>query len=265
MKRVVLLRAYGDFIVALHSLINSPNIGCFELIASLHHRPLFEALPASLFPAALNIRFVDFGIKNSMLRVFTNRHILNWQTISEVKNLTHFLKQNADSFDSFIIENTHRKGLLEWVTGIKFKSIAGQTDVYKSYYDFFKSVPAKITDSKKLAKKILILPSSRIAKRDIPAEVVQSIAQSHIDQNQSVDTAYFRKTKNGGSVYNNFTELVHLIENADYVYGADSLPIHLSCLLKKPHTIIYPEGGSHQFFTPFSLEHQAYFTFNQLK
>ncbi len=265
MKKVVLLRAYGDFIVALHSLLNSPNISSFELIASLHHRPLFEALPASLFPSTLNIRFVDFGIKSSMLRIFTNRHILNWQTISEVNHLTHFFKENAESLDNYFIENTHRKGLLEWVTGIKFKSIAGQADVYKSYYDFFKSAPAKIQDTKTLAKKILILPTSRIAKRDIPEEVVQSITQSHKDQNQSVETAYFRKTKNGGSVYNNFRELVHLIENADYIYGADSLPIHLSCLLKKPHTIIYPEGGSHQFFTPFALEHQAYFTFNQLK
>jgi ADP-heptose:LPS heptosyltransferase len=260
LKKVVLLRAYGDFIVALHSLLNSPNIGSFELIASLHHRPLFEALPASLFPATLQIRFVDFGIKSSMLRVFTNRHILNWQTITEVKNLTHFFKQNTASSDNYFIENSHRKGLLEWVTGFKFKSIAGQTDVYKSYYDFFKSAPVKINDTKDLAKKILILPSARIAKRDIPKAVVKVIEESHKDQ--TVDTAYFRETKNGGLVYNNFTELVHLIEDADYIYGADSLPIHLSCLLKKPHTIVYPEGGSHQFFTPFALEHQAYLTFN---
>ena len=265
MKRIFLLRAYGDFIVALQSLFHSTDIASYELIASLHHRPLFEALPASLIPANVNIRFVDFGIDGPMLRAFTNRHILNGATMRELKALTDFCKQNPTPSGGDFIENTHRKWILETGTGIKFNAIAGWSDVYKNNHDFFKTVSPTIQHTTESAKKILVLPSARIPKRDIPESVIQHITQSH--QDQIVDIAYFKEAnfkeaKQNSIVYNNFSELVQLIEHSDYIYGADSLPIHLSYLLQKPHAIVYPAGGSHQFFTPFAIEQKAHFTFN---
>ena len=77
-----------------------------------------------------------------------------------------------------------------------------------------------------------------------------------------MDIAYFKEVKNGSIAYANFSDLVHLIQQADYIYGADSLPIHLSYLLQKPHTILYPSGLAHQFFTPYAVEQNAHFTFN---
>lgn len=261
MKRIFLLRAYGDFIVALQSLIHSSAIASYELIASSHQLPLFEALPASLIPANLNIRFVDFGIEGPMLRAFTNRHILNGATLRELKALADFCKQNPSPGGGNFIENTHRKWLLELGTGIKFNAIAGSTDVYKSYHHFFKSSVPTIQMNRTTAKKILILPTARITKRNIPATVIKTIAATH--KEHSVNIAYFKNSENGGLVYSNFSELVSLISSADFIYGADSLPIHLSYLLQKPHAIIYPSGGSHQFFTPFALDNAQYFNFNQ--
>ncbi len=260
MKRIFLLRAYGDFIVALQSLIHSSAIASYELVASLHHRPLFEALPASLIPANLNIRFVDFGIDGPMLRAFTNRHVLNWKTIRELKAVADFCKQNPTASGGDFMENTHRKLLLEMATGIRFNTIAGSIDVYKQYHHFFKSSPPTIQFDRVSIKKILILPTARITKRNIPASIINTIAATHKDH--SVNIAYFKNSKNGGLVYSNFSELVGLISDADFIYGADSLPIHLSYLLQKPHAIIYPEGGSHQFFTPFALDNAQHFNFN---
>lgn len=260
MRRIFLLRAYGDFIVALQSLIHSSAIASYQLIASLHHRSLFEALPASLIPANLNIRFVDFGIEGPMLRAFTNRHLLNGATLTELKALADFCKQNPFHDGGDFIENTHRKWLLDLSTGKKFSAIAGWSTIYKSYYEFFKTTAPKIHYTPESVKKILILPSARIPKRDIPQSVIQRIAQLH--QDQMVDIAYFKAIRQGCIEYSNFTDLVQLIEHADYIYGADSLPIHLSYLLQKPHSIVYPSGGSHQFFTPFALEQKAHFTFN---
>ena len=94
----------------------------------------------------------------------------------------------------------------------------------------------------------------------IPESVIQLIAQKHPDQ--IVDIAYFKEIKNGSIVYTNFSDLVHLIQQADYIYGADSLPIHLSYLLQKPHSIVYPSGLPHQFFTPHAVEQNAHFAFN---
>lgn len=260
MKRIFLLRAYGDFIVALQSLIHSSAIVSYELIASSHHRPLFEALPASLIPANLHIRFVDFGIDGPMLRAFTNRHLFNGTTLSELKAVANFCKQNPSPEGGDFIENTHRKWLLELGTGTRFNAIAGWSDIYKNYHDFFKTAPPKIPFNRATIKNILILPTARITKRNIPATVIKTIAATH--KEHSVNIAYFKNSENGGLVYSNFSELVSLISSADFIYGADSLPIHLSYLLQKPHAIIYPSGGSHQFFTPFAFDNAQHFNFN---
>jgi hypothetical protein len=260
LKRIFLLRAYGDFIVALQSLIHSSAIASYELIASLHHRPLFEALPASMIPANLPIRFVDFGINGPMLRAFTNRHLLNGATLQELKAVADFCKQNPSLEGGDFIENIHRKWVLELGTGKKFNAIAGASDVYGSYHHFFISTPPSIAFNRSTVKKILILPTARIAKRAIPAKVINTIAATHKDL--SVNIAYFKKSENGGSVYSNFSELINLISDADFIYGADSLPIHLSYLLQKPHAIVYPSGVSQQFFTPFALDNAQFFNFN---
>lgn len=241
--------------------MHSSAIASYELIASLHHLPLFEALPASLIPANLNIRFVDFGIDGSMLRAFTNRHLLNGATILEMRALADFCKQNPSPDGGDFMENTHRKWLLEFGTGKKFNTIAGWSDVYKNYHHFFKSAVPEIPFNRSTAKSMLILPTARIAKRNIPNKVINSIGATH--KELSVKIAYYKHSESGGLVYTNFSELINLISSADFIYGADSLPIHLSYLLQKPHAIVYPSGVSQQFFTPFALDNAQYFNFNQ--
>jgi ADP-heptose:LPS heptosyltransferase len=56
--------------------------------------------------------------------------------------------------------------------------------------------------------------------------------------------------------------LIQLIQSADYIIGADSLPIHLSQFLHKPHFILYPDKGSKAFFTPYALIHNSYSEFS---
>lgn len=237
-------------------------MAAYELIASLHHRTLFEALPASLFPADLPIRFADFGIKAPLLRAFTNRHIIHIDTFNELQALATYCKLHPSPQGGNFIENIHRKWLLEFGTGVTFAAIAGNHNVYASFHDFFKTIPPKIQQTSINSKQILILPSARIKKREIPESVIEQIAQNH--SNQVVQIAYYNEAKNESLVYTDFAELVHLIQQADYIYGADSLPIHLSYLLQKPHTIVYPSGLTHQFFTPYALEQNTHFAFNSI-
>ncbi len=269
MKRLILLRAYGDFIVALQSLLYSRQMEAYQLVASLHHLPLFEALPACLIPPNFPIRFVDFGIKGPMLRALTNRHIVHADTLKELAKVSLFCKENPNSYGTDFIENNHRKWLVELGTGTNFSAIAGDRDIYKTYHYFFNTeMPinqgfTSIDDASVQTKKILILPSARIAKRDIPEALVQKIKENHLAKNQEVTIASYKISKSKSIVYSKFSELIQLIDDSDYIYGADSLPIHLSYFMQKPHTIVYPAGGSHQFFTPYALENKAYFTFNQ--
>ena len=316
MKRIFLLRAYGDFIVALQSLVNSSDRSHYEIIASAHHRALYDALPASIIPANLSIRFVDWGIRKPLLRAFTDRHILHPETLQELTALREFLRANPLAPGSDFVENIHRKWLLSLATGHRFTAIADEGLVYKAYQEFFKLgggdaspvapvagsgpvvtevaavetvVPvddsvAPVATTPFTAKKILILPSARITRRNIPLTIVNTLNEQHSAKGDEVTVAYFNAGASDGASdgavvaaasvatteanfvaagYTNFNELIQLILQSDLVYGADSLPIHLSYLLQKPHYIIFPDGGSHQFFTPYALQHKMYKTFNQ--
>jgi ADP-heptose:LPS heptosyltransferase len=63
--------------------------------------------------------------------------------------------------------------------------------------------------------------------------------------------------------YSSFEELLELINEADFVFGSDSLPIHLCNALQKPHYILYPNNGSTAFFTPFSMANKCYADFEK--
>ena len=63
--------------------------------------------------------------------------------------------------------------------------------------------------------------------------------------------------------YANFEELLALINDADFIFGSDSLPIHLCNAIQKPHYILYPNNGSTVFFTPFSMANKCYANFDK--
>ncbi|MBH2005380.1 MAG: hypothetical protein I8H66_11880 [Sphingobacteriia bacterium] len=276
MKRIFLFRAYGDCIVALQSIINSPLRAQCEIIASLHHQPLFDALPAEMIPADLNIQFVDWGIRTPLLRAFSNRYLLHAGTRRELAAIRSFLRNHPAPSGGDWVEQPHRKQLLELGTKHRFHSIADDGPVYTAFHRFFHTVDPEICfadDGLHVAgpQNILVLPSARIPRRDLPEPVLNCLKRMHTMKGDRVQLAYFNKQRNkqinkqqpGAIGYNSFSELVQLVQEADFVYGADSLPVHLAQLLLKPHCIVYPEGGSHRFFTPFTLQHALYKTFNE--
>jgi ADP-heptose:LPS heptosyltransferase len=95
---------------------------------------------------------------------------------------------------------------------------------------------------------ILIFPDARLKKREIPYSILAQIEG---------------RVVRFGKDYKNFEELIDLIQSADYIYAADSLPLHLAYLCSKPHYILYPVGGKLDFFTPDALASGSYSTFNQ--
>ncbi|MBL7759236.1 MAG: hypothetical protein JNK08_00920 [Sediminibacterium sp.] len=274
MKRIFLLRAYGDCIVALQSILNSPHRAQCEVIASLHHQPLLDALPAELIPAGLHIQFIDWGIRTPLLRAFSNRYLLHADTRRELAAIRSFLQQHPAPSGGDWVEQPHRKNVLELATGHRFGSIADAGPVYTAFHRFFHTVDPEIffsDDGLHAAgsQNILILPSARISRRDLPDAVLARLKRLHALKGDRVQLAYYNKQGNkqqpGTMGYTSFKELVQLILEADFIYGADSLPVHLAQLLQKPHCIVYPDGGSHRFFTPFALQHALYKTFNELQ
>ena len=238
MRRVFLLRAYGDFAIAVQALAATDVI-----VASSHLKPLYDALISRgcISPRSPRlIEFVDFGIKGSQLNLFTNKSFFSIDTFRQLSKIKQYVRANPGSSD--FVEQSARLGLLNFFTGHSFKSIfeTGQP-VYAAY-----GLPAQGLE--KQGDKVLILPDARLPKRIIPSSILARI---------DGQVARF------GSDYSNFDQLIDLIQESDYVVTSDSLPLHLAYLCRKPHFILYPDGGKQDFFTPDALASGSFSTFSQ--
>jgi len=74
MHRLFLLRAYGDFVILLQALLEGPKKNKYSLIASKHLQPLYQELALVIDLSSIQIQFIDFGITNTQLSLFTNKH-----------------------------------------------------------------------------------------------------------------------------------------------------------------------------------------------
>jgi len=264
--RLFLLRAYGDATIALHFLANSPEKNNYTIIASEHLKPLIKALGSYIDLSSLQIQFVDFGITKSQLNLFTNRHLISINTLRQVTKLKQFVKNNPNTGGIDYLEQNNKSALLNLLLVHPFKSIVNK-QVYAEMGEFFKST-LSIPPSNGTINKILIVPDARITDRRIPENLINYI-KTQIESDKLLQVAYFDKANNHFNKqnalisYSNFEELLTLINEADFVFGSDSLPIHLCNALQKPHYILYPKNGSSAFFTPFSIANNYYTDFEK--
>lgn len=283
MRRLFLLRAYGDFVIAIRSAMLSANPSGIKIISSNHLYPLFEAISSVIDTSQLDISFEDFGIDLGQLNLFTNRHLFHKSTLEQARKIKKYLIENpSPDTEVEILEQRRKKGALQFITRKKFECIVNKDFVYQEYANFFGHEPnSKFINDNLEKKHFLLLPDARISKRNIPQEIIQSIIKEVNQRGASMQVAYFKRVSQvnrtgrpikvqmqtdlifNQTVYNNFKELIQLIQEADFIIGADSLPIHLSQLLNKKHFILYPGGGSKAFFTPYTVARQYYCEFNK--
>lgn len=285
MRRLFLLSAYGDFVIAIRSALLAPNPSSLTIIASNHLYPLFEAISMVVDTSQLNISFEDFGINQNQLNLFTNRHLLQKDTLGQIRKIKSYFSENIleDYFEDFL-EQKRKKRVFQFLVGKKFESVVNKNLVYQEYAQKFgHENVSKTLDTGAEKRNFLLLPDARITKRNIPQEIIQSIIKEVNQRGATIRVAYFKRVsqvnKTGRpikvqmqtdlifnqTVYNNFKELIQLIQEADFIIGADSLPIHISQLLNKKHFILYPTGGSKAFFTPYTVTRQYYCEFNKYK
>jgi ADP-heptose:LPS heptosyltransferase len=300
MHRLFLLRAYGDFVILLQALLESPQKNKYSLIASKHLEPLYQELASVINVNSVKIQFVNFGITNTQLSLFTNKHLLSINMLNELKQIKNFVKQNPNQEGQDYIEQDKRIGLFNGITGLSFNSIISTEPVYISYAKFFKNPAIKKEISKeegkaeniqenkvekekkesetlnnKLnSKKVLLFPDTRQAKKNIPRSLIDKLENELVAKGYTLEIAYFKEvpdiatTNNENSasnnkvVYANFKTLIQLIIDAELILGADSLPIHLAYLLKKSHYILYPNGYPQLFMTPYAQINNRFGTFD---
>ena len=269
--RIFLLRAYGDATIALHFLANSPEKNNYEIIVSSHLKPLINALRSYIDLSSLKIEFVEFDITKSQLNLFTNRHLISTNTLQQVIKLKQFIKNNPNNHGVDYLEQVKKSRLLNLLTGHSFEAIVDK-QVYPRMGAFFNAdiIIPTLTGT---INKILILPDARIEARRIPEYVIEHIKTPLTGTNKSLQVAYLNKGNEPSlqtesqkelESYTNFEQLLALINEADFIFGSDSLPIHLCHVLKKPHFILYPCNGSDNFFTPYALQNKYYLNFKEV-
>lgn len=269
-----LLRAYGDFLIAVNVASRSANRASVLLIASKHLEPLYEVIAPEL-PAPVQIRFVDFSLDKQLMRCFTNRFLLHPHTLTELYSLRRLIRKSLASGEvggELYLEQQKRIYIPRFFCGMHFRPVVTRGKVYEAYARFF-SVPMHQLETfergKQETQNILIVPDSRQAIKVIRTEMIQQLQDHYARSARSVTVAYFKQIPNGATghviVYHNFHELVQLIKATDILIGGDSLPVHLAQLLGIPHHILYPGSKSTDFFTPYSLQHQTYYRFEDLQ
>ena len=282
MHRLFLLRAYGDFVILLQALIESPQKNKYTIIASKHLQPLYEELALVINVSNIQIQFFDFGITNTQLSLFTNKHLLSFNMLNELKKIKNFVKQNPNQEGQDYIEQDKRIGLFNAITGLSFNSIISTDSVYSTYAKFFENKElqkeeGQVAENNKLnSKKVLLFPDTRQAKKNIPSLLINKLENEIASKGYTLEIAYFKQVpeiantinekgasaKNNKVVYDNFKTLIQLIIDAELILGADSLPIHLAYLLKKPHYILYPNGYPQLFMTPYAQINNRFGTFD---
>jgi hypothetical protein len=256
MHRIFLLRAYGDFVIFLHAFTNSPKKEQYRIVASKHLQPLYDAIRGYYSLENIQIEFVNFELDKGQLRLFTNKHFLSSQTIKEVRAIKSYIQKHPNQTGIDYVEQDKRIGLLNLFTGHTFQYILGKQDVYNCYDRFFENTDSSSKILASALKNIVIFPDSRLSKKDIPASVLQNIIAVIEKKGKHIQVAKF------GTTYTNFKELIQLIHEADYIIGADSLPIHLTALLKKPHFILYADGLTQHFKTTYAKKEKSFGTFS---
>jgi Glycosyltransferase family 9 (heptosyltransferase) len=256
MHRIFLLRAYGDFVIFLHAITKSSKKEQYSIVASKHLEPLYDAIKTFFLLENIQIDFVNFELDKGQLRLFTNKHFLSLQTIKELQAIKSYIKKYPNNTGIDYVEQDKRIGLLNLFTGHTFQYILGKQEVYKSYDRFFENTDSSSKIVASALKKIVIFPDSRLSKKDIPASVLQNITALLEQKGKHIQVAKF------GTTYTNFKELIQLIHDADYIIGADSLPIHLAALLKKPHFILYADGLTQHFKTIYAEKEKSFGTFS---
>ena len=291
MHRIFIFRAFGDFVIFLNSILRSSKKEQYKIIVSAHLQPLLDALKKDINTQGLHIEFVNFQIDKGQLRLFTNKHFITPNTIKEVNSIKSYIKQNPNNTGIDYIEQNKRVGLLNLLTQHKFQPIVFDKEVYVSYDQFFDHEIVEHNDNGNIALTqtinnsndsvnhngdIVIFPDSRLAKKDIPSNVLKDITTHFQNKNISYKIASFEKQQitayNSSSEtkhevefkvsYHNFETLIQIIKSAHVVIGADSLPVHLAAILQIPHYIFYNDHLGRYFITPYAKNNNSFGTFS---
>jgi len=270
-KAIVFLRSFGDFTIAISVLRKSASLQDHVFYASVHFEPLYKDLKAALPDIQLNIQFIDFGIRKKIFGYFTNKHSVELHSFRELMNLRRWLrgegfKDLGSSGIQLFFEQRRKQWVIAPFLGRTYPYIHQKSkNIYDSYLAHFGVAPESLAfsiPSSNAIHKILVLPESRKKSKSFQPSFIHELASSLTKRGFDVTTAFFKniQTVTAGKVatHDSFADLIGLIQSADLVITADSLPAHLSQLLHRPHFVCYDGKPNPEWMTPYAREIMAF-------
>jgi hypothetical protein len=267
MQYILALRSYGDFVILLNHLVHSESKKSIKVLASLHLKPLYDALNDTIDFTDINIVFIDLHIQNGLLNLFSNQYIFSRSTITQIKYLKTAINQhiNSDNYE-IILEKEDRSWLLQFCTNLKFSYIVTKnSQVYNAFSSLFNIKNYLYNSTLSKGQLITILPIARLKKRNFPLDLVEKLVDKIEYAGFKTKVYSFKKRhyKNDFK-YDSFSSLIQQIKNSNFIFCADSLQAHLSYLLKVPHFIYIPKHGKTDFLTPFVLHNNYFASFDHI-
>jgi hypothetical protein len=267
MQYILALRSYGDFVILLNHLVHSESKKSIKVLASLHLKPLYDALNDSIDFTGINIVFIDLQIKNGLLNLFSNQYIFSRSTYTQIKYLKIAINQHitTDNYE-LILEKENRKWLLQLCANLKFSFIVtNNSHVYDAFSSFFNIKSYLYNATLIKGQLITILPIARLNKRNLPIDLVENLIDKIENAGFKTKVYSFKKYHyKNDFIYDSFNGLIQHINNSDFLFCADSLQAHLSYLLKVPHYIYIPKHGKSDFMTPFVLHNNYFASFDHI-
>ena len=282
-KAIVFLRSFGDFTIAISVLRKSTILEGYVFYASKHLEPLYIDLKNSLPDIDLNIHFIDLEIKKKIFGFFTNKHSIELHSFRELMNLRQWVRDEGlkvkgltglgvEEFrgldgggTQLFFEQRRKQWMIAPFLGGTFPYIHRKSrNIYDSYLAHFGVTLEMLAFQlpPKPMHNILVLPESRKKSKSFQSSFINELASSLFKQGFDVTTAFFKniQTVAAGKVaiHVAFADLISLIQQADLVVTADSLPAHLSQLLDRPHFVYYDHKSNPEWMTPYVIQAKAF-------
>jgi ADP-heptose:LPS heptosyltransferase len=259
---LIFLRSFGDFVIALSVLSKAKDLSSFQFIASKHLEPLYKALLKRFPGFPVDVAFNDFHIKHKILGIYTNKYLLDENNIKEIGAL----KKTIDELSTkgTVLVEQRRRHMLTRPVMSKHHYVHHSGNVYDSYLSLFKVDHDEMCyePAENDIRKVIIFPESRKPTKAFSADFVQKLIQQLQYKNLEVELAFFRSQPYEVPVkvhlHDTFDDLLALIDQADEIITADSLPAHLAQLFAKPHVVYYAKEVDFEWVTPYARHAKAY-------
>ena len=210
----------------------------------------------------VDVVFNDFHIKHKIFGIYTNKHLLDTNNIKEIGALKKTIDELSTKGTVFVEQR--RRHVLTRTLMSKHHFVHESGNVYDSYLSLFNVDQDEMfyAPARNKVRKVLIFPESRKPAKAFSAATVLELIKQLQAKQLEVELAFFRSQPYEVPVkvhlHDSFDDLLALVDQADEIITADSLPAHLAQLFAKPHVIYYAKEVDFEWVTPYARHAKAY-------